>query len=100
MALQMLRVYKTIVGSIPNSAVIAGGDFDPATGKGMGLLIQALKRDDDTNILSTPSVVTLDNEEAKLTSGEEVPFASGKYTSGSMVQATHLPYNREEVGIL
>jgi general secretion pathway protein D len=91
----------TIVGSIPNSSVIAGGDFDPATGKGMGLLIQALKRDDDTNILSTPSVVTLDNEEAKLTSGEEVPFASGKYTSGANGASNPFTtYNREEVGIL
>ena len=91
----------TIVSSIPNSAVIAGGDFDPATGKGMGLLIQALKTDEDTNILSTPSVVTLDNEEAKLTSGEEVPFASGKYTSGANGASNPFTtYNREEVGIL
>ena len=90
----------SIVGSIPNSAVIAGGDFDPATGRGMGLLIQALE-DDDTNILSTPSVVTLDNEEAKLTSGEEVPFASGKYTSGANGASNPFTtYNREEVGIL
>ena len=91
----------TIVSGIPNSAVIAGGDFDPATGKGMGLLIQALKTDEDTNILSTPSVVTLDNEEAKLTSGEEVPFASGKYTSGANGASNPFTtYNREEVGIL
>jgi general secretion pathway protein D len=91
----------TIIGSIPNSAVIAGGDFDPVTGKGMGLLIRALKRNDDTNILSTPSVVTLDNEEAKLTSGEEVPFASGKYTSGANGASNPFTtYNREEVGIL
>ena len=91
----------TLVGNIPKSAVAVGGDFDPATGKGMGLLIQALKTDEDTNILSTPSVVTLDNEEAKLTSGEEVPFASGKYTSGSNGASNPFTtYNREEVGIL
>jgi general secretion pathway protein D len=92
---------STLVGNIPKSAIAAGGDFDPATGKGMGLLIQALKTDEDTNILSTPSVVTLDNEEAKLTSGEEVPFASGKYTSGSNGASNPFTtYNREEVGIL
>jgi general secretion pathway protein D len=91
----------TIVGGMPNSAIAVGGDFDPVTGKGMGLLIQALKTDEDTNILSTPSVVTLDNEEAKLTSGEEVPFASGKYTSGSNGASNPFTtYNREEVGIL
>lgn len=91
----------TLVGSIPNSAVVAGGDFDPVTGKGMGLLIQALKTDKDTNILSTPSVVTLDNEEAKLTSGEEVPFQTGGYQpSGSGTSNPFTTYNREEVGIL
>ena len=91
----------TIVGSIPQSTVIVGGDFDPVTGKGMGLLIEALKTDDDTNILSTPSVVTLDNEEAKLTSGEEVPFQTGGYQpSGSGTSNPFTTYNREEVGIL
>ena len=91
----------TIVGSIPQSTVIVGGDFDPVTGKGMGLLIEALKTDDDTNILSTPSVVTLDNEEAKLTSGEEVPFQTGGYQpSGSGSTNPFTTYNREEVGIL
>lgn len=91
----------TVVGSIPQSTVIVGGDFDPVTGKGMGLLIEALKTDDDTNILSTPSVVTLDNEEAKLTSGEEVPFQTGGYQpSGSGTSNPFTTYNREEVGIL
>ena len=92
---------SAIVSSIPKSTVIAGGDFDPVTGKGMGLLIEALKTDDDTNILSTPSVVTLDNEEAKLTSGEEVPFQTGGYQpSGSGTSNPFTTYNREEVGIL
>ena len=67
----------------------------------MGLLIQALKTDDDTNILSTPSVVTLDNEEAKLTSGEEVPFQTGGYHPAATNGASNpfTTYNREEVGI-
>ena len=93
----------TIIGTIPASSVAVGGDFDPATGKGMGLLVQALQSDDDTNILSTPSVVTLDNEEATLTSGEEVPFQTGSYTNSSSGSSTSNPfttYNREEVGIL
>ena len=55
-----------IVGGLPKSAVGIAGDFNQNTGKGMGILIQALKTDGATNILSTPSVVTLDNEEATL----------------------------------
>ena len=88
--------------TIPQGTLAFGGKFEPETGRGMGLLIAALKKNDDTNILSTPSVVTLDNEEAKLTSGEEVPFKTGGYSPSSNTGTTN-PFNtytREEVGIL
>lgn len=94
---------NTLIGSIPNSPVAFGGEFNPNTGKGMGLLVQALKNDSDTNILSTPSVVTLDNEEASLSSGKEVPFQTGTYAnsnSGSSSSNPFTTFNREEVGIL
>ncbi|MGB1158557.1 MAG: type II secretion system secretin GspD [Porticoccaceae bacterium] len=91
------------IGPAVGSALTAfGGELDTDTGKGMGLLIQALKSDSDTNILSTPSVVTLDNEEASLTSGREVPFQTGQYTnnnSGSSNSNPFTTYNREEVGL-
>ena len=93
----------TIAGNIPASRMVGiAGDFDPDTGKGMGLLIQALKEDDNTNILSTPSVVTLDNEEATLTSGQEVPFQTGGYDRSTGNTSNSNPfntYNREEVGV-
>jgi len=76
------------------------GDFDPLTGKGIGVLIQALKTDGSTKILSTPSVVTLDNEEATLSVGEEVPFQTGSFTSSN--NGSNNPFttiNREEVGV-
>lgn len=76
------------------------GDFDPVTGKGIGVLIQALKTDGSTKILSTPSVVTLDNEEAALSVGEEVPFQTGSFTSSN--NGSNNPFttiNREEVGV-
>lgn len=91
------------LGEIPKVAIGVAGEFNPDTGKGMGLLIQALKSDSDTNILSTPSVVTLDNEEAELTSGEEVPFQTGSYTNNSTGSGNSNPFttfNREEVGVL
>jgi len=92
------------IGPAMGSALTAfGGELDPDTGKGMGLLIQALKQDTDTNILSTPSVVTLDNEEAELTSGEEVPFQTGSYTNNNTGSSNSNPfttYNREEVGVI
>jgi general secretion pathway protein D len=92
-----------LIPAIPNSPIAFGGEFNSNTGKGMGLLVQALKNDSDTNILSTPSVVTLDNEEASLSSGKEVPFATGSYTSSNTSTNGNNPfttYNREEVGVL
>ena len=40
-------------------------------------LIRALEKDTDSNVLSTPTVVALDNEEAKILVGESVPFKTG-----------------------
>jgi general secretion pathway protein D len=45
------------------------------------LLINALQSDDAANILSTPSLLTLDNEEAVITVGRNVPFVTGSFTS-------------------
>jgi general secretion pathway protein D len=91
------------VGGLPKSALGIAGDFDETTGKGMGILIQALKTDGSTNILSTPSVVTLDNEEAVLSVGEEVPFVTGSFSSISSNTSSGNPFttvNREEVGVM
>ena len=46
-------------------------------------LLRALAGDADTNILSTPSVVTLDNEEATIKVTQKVPFVTGQYTNAS-----------------
>ena len=48
---------------------------------GWGALIRALNGDSGSNILATPSIVTLDNEEAEIVVGREVPFQTGTYTS-------------------
>ncbi|MDB9953441.1 type II secretion system secretin GspD [Porticoccaceae bacterium] len=91
------------VGQLPKSTLGVAGDFDRTTGKGMGLLIQALKTDGSTNILSTPSVVTLDNEEATLSVGEEVPFVTGSFSSINNNSSNSNPFttvNREEVGVM
>ena len=85
---------------LPASGLGVLGDFDNATGKGMGLLVQALKTDGATKVLSTPSVVTLDNEEATLTVGEEVPFQTGSFTNSNNVSTNPFTtINREEVGV-
>ncbi|MDO7653223.1 MAG: type II secretion system protein GspD, partial [Porticoccus sp.] len=87
--------------ALPKSVIGVVGDFDTDTNRGIGLLVQALKTDGRTKILSTPSVITLDNEEASLTVGEEVPFPTGSYanTNNSNSVNPFTTVNREEVGV-
>jgi general secretion pathway protein D len=62
--------------------------------------MNALASDAGTNILSTPSLVTLDNEEAEIIIGENVPFITGSFTSAAD-DATN-PFQtiqREDVGL-
>ncbi|NIB41423.1 type II secretion system secretin GspD [Pseudomaricurvus alkylphenolicus] len=77
----------------------AGGNLD-SDGHGIAALIRALQSDSDTNILSTPSVVTLDNEEAELSVGQQVPFITGSFTSSNnSVDNPFQTIQREDVGV-
>jgi len=81
-------------------AVIGGGDFDAAEGRGFGLLIQALESDASTRVLSQPSIVTLDNEEGYIAVGTEVPFITGSFTSSNNNASNPFQtIDRETVGI-
>ncbi|KAG1651217.1 Type II secretion system protein D [Nymphon striatum] len=67
-----------------------------------GLLIDALSGDGATNILSTPTVLALDNEEASIVIGEEVPFVTGSYTSTGDSTNPSNPFQtieRQDIGI-
>jgi general secretion pathway protein D len=70
-------------GTIP--AVGAGltlGVFRQINGAlGLGALARALESDNGTNILSMPNLITLDNEEARIIVGQNVPFITGQYTT-------------------
>ena len=91
-----------IAGSLPQSVIGVVGDFDAKTNRGMGLLVQAIKKDGRNKLLSTPSVITLDNEEASLTVGEQVPFPTGSYanTNNSNSVNPFTTVNREDVGVM
>ncbi|MBL8300075.1 MAG: type II secretion system secretin GspD [Rhodanobacteraceae bacterium] len=49
----------------------------------LGFLLRMLKGDGKSNVLSTPSVLTLDNTEATIKVAQEVPFKTGQYTNAS-----------------
>ncbi|KAF1049820.1 type II secretion system secretin GspD [Xylophilus sp.] len=63
----------------------------------LGLLASALETKSNTNILSTPTLLTLDNQEAKIMIGKNVPIATGSYTSTT--SSTYSTYERMDVGL-
>ena len=70
----------------------------------IGALAQALATDGNTNVLSTPSIVTMDNHAASINVGQEVPFLSGSFLSEgiSTAEGQVNPFQtiqREEVGL-
>ena len=65
-----------------------------------GALLRALSGDSNNNILSTPTLVTLDNEEAEITVGQNVPFITGSYTSTNNTASNPFQtVQREDVGL-
>jgi len=63
-------------------------------------LINALSSDSDNNLLSTPSIVTLDNQEAEIIVGQNVPFVTGETTSASTdVTNPFRTIERQDVGV-
>ena len=69
-------------GAVTPGAGLTLGVFRQINGAlGLGALARALESDANTNILSTPNLITLDNEEAKIIVGQNVPFITGQYTT-------------------
>ncbi len=101
----------TIAAASTNGAAAAAGSLTPGLNigwlknmfgiTGLGALLQAFSGSNDANVLSTPNLVTLDNEEAKIVVGQNVPIATGSYsnlTSGNTNNAFNT-YDRQDVGL-
>ncbi len=92
------------LGYITGTTTYTGSDGKPVNLLNLGFLLRALQGDGKTNILSTPSVLTLDNQAAVIKVAQEVPFITGQYTntgSGSTTQPTN-PFQtieRKDVGL-
>src|SRR6267378_2019167 len=85
-------------------ATFALGTYNSNTGKGFAALIQALRSDGSSNIISTPSLITMNNEEAEVKVTQEIPLITGSYSSSTAsVSGTTSPFTtiqREEVGTI
>jgi len=104
------------VGVSGLAQAVVGGSTDVALNKGLtfglgrlsdsGLsfvaIIEALEADSNTNIMGTPILTTLDNEEAEIRVGQEVPFVTGSFTNTGAAGGSVNPFTtveREQVGL-
>ncbi|OGA28821.1 MAG: type II secretion system protein GspD [Betaproteobacteria bacterium RIFCSPLOWO2_02_FULL_68_150] len=86
-----------------NVGLVKGKITIPGVGEvlNLNLLLRALQSDSNANILSTPTLLTLDNEEAKIVIGQNVPFITGQYAV-SAAATTPTPFQtieRKDVGL-
>ncbi len=89
-------------GSLIGDGITVGIGRLSDTGISFAAVLRALQGDADTNILSTPSVVTTDNEEATLNVGQEVPFVTGSFTNTGAAGGAVNPFQtvqRQQVGL-
>lgn len=86
------------LGYLKGTTTILGTDI-----LNLSALVSALASDGDSNILSTPSLVTMDNQEAEIIVGQNVPFATGSYTGvggqTSDIQNPFTTFERKDVGL-
>jgi len=85
------------IGVVKGTIALPGG----AQILNLGLLVRALEADTNANILSTPTLLTLDNEEAKIVIGKNVPFITGSYavTAAATTPTPFQTIERKDVGL-
>lgn len=89
-------------GSLIGEGITLGIGRISDTGVSFAAILRALNGDANTNIISTPSIVTTDNEEATLTVGQEVPFVTGSFTNTGSAGGAVNPFqtiNRQQIGV-
>ncbi|HEY1283270.1 MAG TPA: hypothetical protein VGE96_02210, partial [Steroidobacteraceae bacterium] len=90
-------------GSIPTGALFGVGRI-AASGVNFAAILRAVRNDGDSNVISTPSAITMDNQEAELKVAQEVPFITGQFTNtGGNNNGSVNPFQtvqREEVGTI
>lgn len=93
------QLAQAAVNSVLGAAGAFGGFATNVGNNGVfGAIINAVQQDNKSNILSTPSVVTLDNQEAKILVGQEVPITTGEKLGNNFDNAFRT-VQRQNVGI-
>lgn len=89
-------------GSLIGSGLTLGIGRISDTGTSFAAILHALQADANTNIISTPSIVTTDNEEARLNVGQEVPFVTGSFSNTGSIGGAVNPFQtiqRQQIGV-
>ena len=93
----------TASATLPTGTTLGIGRI-AAGGLNFAAMVRAIRGDTDTNVIATPSTVTLDNQEAEIKVAQEVPFITGSFTNtGSATNGAVNPFQtvqREEVGTI
>ena len=93
-----------VSGDLIGSGITVGVGRLSDSGVSFAAILTAIEGDANTNIISTPSIVTTDNEEATLNVGQEVPFVTGSFSStGGGAGGAVNPFqtiNREQIGVM
>ena len=89
-----------IIGSPAAGAVLPnGGSANIRFGDNFSVLVQALGQSTRANLLSTPSLTTLDNEPAEIVVGQNVPFRTGSFTTNGNTLNPFTTIERQDVGL-
>ena len=97
--LQSLATGQATLPVLPSGPALGVGR-QSQNGVSFAAIISALSTNRDTNLLSTPSITTMDNQEAKIVVGQQVPFRTGSTVTGS--QGATNPFTtiqRQDVGL-
>jgi len=91
-------------GGLPavGSGLSLGGQVKTGTNQGVAGFVSALARDSSTNILSTPSILTLDNQQAEIVVAQNVPFVTGRFSTVGDDAIPETPFQtiqRQDVGL-
>ncbi len=93
---------NTAGGLVNNGVNVGYVHLDGEGNPQIGALLSALAQNTNNNILSTPSLVTLNNKEASLSVGQEVPFLTGQFTNTGANNGSTNPFStiqRKDIGI-
>ena len=82
------------VGAVKGTFTFKGVEY-----LNIGALLHALQTDGDVNVLSTPNILTLDNQKAEIMVGENIPFVAGQTLSAASGGNIQTQVNRQDVGI-